>query len=191
MKNPVSNRSRGFTLIELMVSVAIIVLLSGLVIGGFSFAQAKQAKEKAKVQIGMIQLALEEYKADHGVYPPNFRAAGTGGTTALYEALFNGVIYNSAGSKSGTTDKIYLPQLDRENDQQGWIDQTAGIKIVDPWGVEFRYRVNDNSRTPARVFAANPDFDLWSCGPDGTTTAGSSGGYDEAAAANKDDIRGW
>ncbi|MCU0794599.1 MAG: type II secretion system GspH family protein [Akkermansiaceae bacterium] len=192
MKNPIRNRRRGFTLIELMVSISIIVLLSGLVIGGYSYVQARQAKEKAKVQIGMLQLALEEYKADHGVYPPGFRAAGTTGTTALYNALFNGWVYNAAGTRvSGVTARVYLPALDPNNDPQGWIDQTSGIKILDPWGVEYRYRVNDNSRTPPRVFSANPDFDLWSCGPDGTSTAGASGAYDEAAPANKDDIRGW
>ena len=191
MKNPHCRRRGGFTLIELMVSISIIVLLSGLVIGGYSIVQARQAKEKAKVQIGLIQLALEEYKADHGVYPPNFKAAGGTGTLAIYNALYNGWIYGANGTRTGTTDKIYLPQLDPNDKSQGWFDNTGGIKIVDPWGIEYRYRVNDNSRTPIRVFSANPDFDLWSCGPDGTTTAAANGVYDEAAPANKDDIRGW
>ena len=61
----------GFTLIELMAVITIIVILAGLVVGGLGFVNDRQAKEKAKVQIALLSKAIEEYKLDNGVYPPS------------------------------------------------------------------------------------------------------------------------
>lgn len=142
--------NRGFTLIEMLVTITIIVILAGLTVGGFKFVTTKQANEQAKIQISLISNALEEYKLDKGEYPP-----GTNSTTPLYKALyFDGV--QDDGSK------IYLPELDPVNNKQGWTEGTgADVKIIDPWGVEYIYR------NPPTV---NPDFDLLSKGQDGVTS---------------------
>lgn len=181
MKNPVCNRQSGFTLMEMLVVISIIVILAGLSFGGFNYVKAKQAREQAKLQVKLLSLALEEYKADNGVFPENGVRDGKGGTTEIYKALY----------PQEANGKVYLPELNPENDPQGWLGGASGNgphEILDPWGNEYRYRTN-RSNSP-RPYASNPDFDLWSVGPDGETEAGANGGYDPTESKNLDDI-GW
>lgn len=141
---------KGFTLIEMLVTVTIIVILAGLSLGGFNFVTTKQANEKAKIQISLLSNALEEYKLDNGEYP-----ASTGGTNALFTALY----YNGAQTPPVADSKIYLADLDPVNNGQGWMEGSgATATIVDPWGEPYIYR------NPPTV---NPDFDLVSKGKDG------------------------
>lgn len=181
MKTPKthSRKHTGFTLMEMLVVISIIVILSGLTIGGFAFVNQKQAREQAKVQIGLLQLALEDYRSDNGEYPEAPSSSGANQSNKIYQALF----------PTGANQKVYLPQLDPKNDAQGWLGgQTSGaLKIYDPWGEEYRFRTN---RSSGAEFAVNPDFDLWSCGPDGKTSVGR-GRYDPKHPDNLDDIRGW
>lgn len=182
MKNPTRIKRAGFTLMEMLVVISIIIVLAALTYGGFNYVKAKQAREQAKVQVGLLQLALEEYKADYGSYPENARSTGTNGTSDIYEALY----------PVEAEEKIYLPELNPENDSQGWLLGETGpppLKIYDPWGNEFRYRTNRAGRDT--IYASNPDFDLWSMGPDGETSAGRNGEYDPTDPKNLDDIRGW
>jgi type II secretory pathway pseudopilin PulG len=164
----------------MLVVISIIVILSGLTIGGFAFVSQKQAREQAKVQIGLLQLALEDYRSDFGEYPPAPSGNGNRQTNKIYEVLY----------PRNVNAKVYLPQLDPQNDAQGWLNgQTSGnnLRIYDPWGEEYRYRTPGDS---GGSFSVNPDFDLWSAGPDGQTTAGQ-GTYDPNHPNNLDDIRGW
>ncbi|MDH5526915.1 MAG: type II secretion system major pseudopilin GspG [Nitrospirota bacterium] len=60
---------RGFTLLEIMVVVAILAILAGLV-GPKLIGQADKAKYSAtEVQVRNIAQALDLYKLDNGTYP--------------------------------------------------------------------------------------------------------------------------
>jgi hypothetical protein len=56
----------------------------------------------------------------------------------------------------------------------------ANLKIIDPWGNNYRYRKGTN--------AQNPDFDLWSMGKDGKTNTATPS---TTQTDNKDDIRNF
>ncbi len=176
----------GFTLMEMLVVISIIVVLAGLTIGGLGFVKDKQAREQAKVQINLLQMALQEYHSDNGFFPEGANPSGENATEEIYKALY----------PQDRDEEVYLTQLNPENDTFGWLKgQTGetgetGLKIYDPWGNEYRYRANDPSAGSSSI-AANPDFDLWSAGPDGRTNPGSAGNYDNKAPENLDDIRGW
>lgn len=64
----------GFTLVELMVVVAIIALLAAVVIPNFVHARAQAAVSQSEANMKQIATALELYYADNQSYP----ATGTG-----------------------------------------------------------------------------------------------------------------
>lgn len=105
------NRTSGFTLMELLVVVSIMVILAGLTMGVMTFVNQKQAIEQAKVQLGLLELALEDYYSENGEYPSNYRDDGKNGSDDIQRALF----------PSSTASKVYLAELDPDNDTQGWL----------------------------------------------------------------------
>ena len=80
----------GFTLVELMVVVAIIGILSSVAIPNYQKFQAKARQSEAKISLSGIQMALSSFGADNGSFTSCLSAAGyipggwtnTGGPTA-------------------------------------------------------------------------------------------------------------
>ncbi|MEA3210439.1 MAG: hypothetical protein QOE70_3496 [Chthoniobacter sp.] len=60
---------RAFTLIEMLVVMAIIAILAGLVLSIQGLAQTKSARAKAEAEIKAMTLGIESYKGDNGTYP--------------------------------------------------------------------------------------------------------------------------
>ena len=62
----------GFTLVEMLVVIAIIAVLAGLVtvVGGMAITRAKQTT--IKMDITQLEMALNAYKEKYGDYPPDF-----------------------------------------------------------------------------------------------------------------------
>lgn len=156
-------KTRGFTLIEMLVTITIIVILAGLSLSGFKYVTAKQASEQAKIQTQLLSKALEEYKLDNGNYPVTGNTA-TGNSNLLYQELYLN------GTGANPTGKIYLAELDPDNNKQGWT-QAAGqvMTLIDPWQNEYYYLSAKTATGTANSNAINPDFDLYSAGPDGRT----------------------
>lgn len=196
--------AQGFTLMELMVVVAIIVVLASLTVGGLSAMQRNQAKSKATTQIALLSNALEDYKSDMGRYPERFAGDNTGSNT-LYRSLFyEGYAYNKRKGESdiapeateGEATKIYLPELDPTSTKQGWSSTPGGTgnaanpigennTVLDPWGFSYNYLPAVDENGNEDIDCNNPDFDLWSNGPDG-----QKGASDDDKFA-KDNITNW
>src|SRR5205085_2363205 len=65
-----SFRAAGaFTLIELLIVMAITIVLAGLILATADYVQKKGYRSRAEDEIAAISAALENYKADNGVYP--------------------------------------------------------------------------------------------------------------------------
>jgi len=71
------NKRFGFTLVEILVVIAIISILSGVIYASFGDARADSRDKVRKTDMKQLSLALELYKSQFGVYPE----AGCGATT--------------------------------------------------------------------------------------------------------------
>ncbi|MCF5992296.1 type II secretion system major pseudopilin GspG, partial [Xanthomonas perforans] len=62
-------RSRGFTLVELMVVIVIIGLLATVVMINVMPSQDRAMVEKARADVAVLEQALETYRLDNLSYP--------------------------------------------------------------------------------------------------------------------------
>ncbi len=72
-------RRGGFTLVEILVVITIIGILAGLIIPAVVAARNNARRALIVTEIGQLDMALKEYKNQHGDYPPDFY-----GTQELY-----------------------------------------------------------------------------------------------------------
>lgn len=70
---------KGFTLIELIVTITIILLVTAVTALTFTGTNARARDSRRKVDVEKIRTALELYRQQNGYYPP----LDTGGTAAL------------------------------------------------------------------------------------------------------------
>ena len=179
---------RGFTLVELLTVVTIIVILSGMVVGVSAFVQRKAAVDRAKAQLATFNLKIIEYKNDAGGFLPPTSEEDVEARSGIiiYKMLYGDRI--GADGIAGTADDgaldgrpdegavVYLADLDPNNNNQNLINERGGevpVELVDPWGNPWRFR--NQKGDPNQE---NPDFDLWSLGPDGKN-------------GTADDIKNW
>jgi prepilin-type N-terminal cleavage/methylation domain-containing protein len=182
----------GFTLIELIVVVTIIVILAGLVLSTVGYVQKKAARSRAETEIAAMSAACESYKADNGVYPfssetntLNARtdldpsAAGySNASLILYEKLMGVTSGNRSETPSARTYMSFKPN------QLSPADQSHSVQFIrDPFGNSYGYSTA-NQVDPANGY--NPTFDLWS-------TAGVAPSPTPAPPATQQDlwIKNW
>lgn len=68
----VITRSKAFTLVELLLVVAIIAILAAIALPNFLEAQTRSKVSRAMADLRSASIALEAYAADHnGLYPPD------------------------------------------------------------------------------------------------------------------------
>lgn len=78
---------KGFTFIELLISVAIILLLTSAAVVFYQPANKKARDNKRKTDLEQIRAALEMYRADNDLYP-------VGGWSTMTNALSGGNYLN-------------------------------------------------------------------------------------------------
>jgi prepilin-type N-terminal cleavage/methylation domain-containing protein len=104
---------RGFSLVELLVVVAIIGILVGLLLPAVNASREAARRAQCLANLSQLTLALQNYLNTHDVYPPGV-ADPTGPVQNLPSGYHHGWLVQ------------ILPYLDR-GDFEGMIDDTAGI----------------------------------------------------------------
>lgn len=66
-----ANSRRGFTLIELLIVMVIILLLSGMLLGAVILVRARVVQAQQIAELSQIDIALTNFKAKYGIYPPS------------------------------------------------------------------------------------------------------------------------
>ncbi len=95
-------RARGFTMIELLVTIAIIGLLMGLSIGIIGKVRHESYVKETESVLNFIKVGLGEYQGDYGDYPwcdglfelGNSDSHARATTAVLYHCLHDGYLAN-------------------------------------------------------------------------------------------------
>jgi prepilin-type N-terminal cleavage/methylation domain-containing protein len=156
--------TRAFTIVELLVVMAIILILAGLVLATSSYVHTKGARSRAEAEIAAMSAALENYKADNGIYPVDnsvdARVMGDPKQTVyknasltLYKALSGDNNLDRQPDVGVTTYMLLKPN------QLSPADQTVPVAFLkDPFGNSYGYSTIYQT-DPAKGY--NPTFDLW------------------------------
>lgn len=91
---------RGFTLVELLVTIAIIATLSAILLPNFMGARQKAMDSKKIQDMNMIKTALRTYYNDNQTYPRVTNVTNIGATLASYMQPLD-VGYTYFGTNSG------------------------------------------------------------------------------------------
>jgi len=124
-------RRQGFTLTELLIVLAILVMLVALVLPRFLGARKKADRQAAETQIGLFSGSLERYALDTKDFPTTEQ-----GLQALFTPPADGDESTVAGWEGPYVNKDALPK--------------------DPWGNEFQY-----AYPPERGRGDLPDIWSW------------------------------
>ena len=136
------SRARGFTLVEMIIVIAVILVVASLALGLFSSTVDDALRGNTEALIQSLDLACERYKAETGAYPPDDR---------LYAHLGKDRIV----SLDGVTVTKRPPLVAFRKDQY----DPASSAAVDAWGRPVRYKA------PGLKVATH--VDLWSAGSNG------------------------
>jgi prepilin-type N-terminal cleavage/methylation domain-containing protein len=70
-KEALPRRVFGFSLIEMLVVIAVIAILAALLLGGMPAIQEKRIRSQVRAELRKLLTAIEDYKEKHGFYPPD------------------------------------------------------------------------------------------------------------------------
>lgn len=107
----------GFTLIEILVVMAVMAILLGLITTGGTIARKKAKIYRARTMIASLETALAMYHADYGAYPDPIL-----GNANLVNLL------TSTLTEGGP----YMSFKDA--------DLNSGTTVKDPWGIDYTYK---------------------------------------------------
>jgi prepilin-type N-terminal cleavage/methylation domain-containing protein len=173
----------AFTIIELLIVIAIILVLAGLILATSGYVQTKGKRSRAEAEIAAISAALENYKADNGVYPSDSATTEklaanvdpdggdprittfTDSSKYLYKSLSGDSDGDPTTSSSSDTKNYFgaalKPSMLSPN------PPAPNTILRDPFGYSYGYSTI-KAAFPALANGYNLTFDLWStCGETG------------------------
>ncbi len=176
----------GFTLIELVVVMAIIALLAALIIGAIAITRQQADVTRLRSDAHNIQTALEGYFAKNRHFPPDYRVDAYSlyaDTSAYYT---DGKTYaNQDGAHPlSTMGASSWPTPPANNGSKGLICYSAGLNAQDYW-----FWILTPGEVQAGKVCIAPSCTNSTCGfiaadpgskihcPNGTTSSGCSSQY--------------
>ncbi len=149
-------RERGFTLVEVLVVVAIISLLMGLLVPSLMRAGSKAKVTETATLIEKIKAALQAYEHDHGDYPPTSLKDGgyySNGVNDGIESLLLHLATEFRGAPILEVEEKYLENLDKDSIPSDYplnwyFGDRQAREIVDSWGNPLIYFHNRDYSSP-------------------------------------------
>ncbi|MDB0030685.1 type II secretion system protein GspG [Opitutales bacterium] len=175
----IKSKITGFTLVELLVVLAIVGVLCGLMFKGYFYVLDKQAHKQAYVELRVLKVSIENYRRSFNGYPICPQNVCTPG-----ECLFLSLagFHNEKGTLEmppypatistelfgydlESYDTTQIPDIEHNEGKSLmlWLSQILGkdVAFKDPWGNDYvyEYPLQEGGR----------GFRLFSMGPDGKT----------------------
>ncbi len=176
----------AFTIIELLIVMAVIIILAGLILVAAGYVREKGYRSRAEAEIAAISAAIESYKVDNGVYPTdvakteNLDPTSAATTMAQYKTASSYLYGELGGDRNfdGAVDaglKTYMafkpPMLQRDLMSSDVSSANKVTALRDPFGNSYGYSTM-RAANPAAAGGFNPTFDLWSTA--GTTSVSAT-----------------
>lgn len=187
-----SRRKEAFTLIELLMVIAVILLLAGITVGITRGVQNAQAGATVRAELAVIAQALETYKSKHGDYPWVNTSSVKNDTQieksshGLMKTLvgWQSVTGTQVGEKDEATNLIFKKQkstldVSKLSLSQEWpssrteASPSSSVYFVDPWGRPYVYCYKNPSVERATPTWERFGYILFSRGPDGDASSAS------------------
>jgi prepilin-type N-terminal cleavage/methylation domain-containing protein len=109
-----SNKTRGYSLIEIIVVIGIMASLTAIIYSSFDGSKANSRDQKRVSDISNIQLALEQYFNKHGVYPLKLSGLVTPPDLSTGEKPYIGSLPAIAKSGDVPYDVTYFPMTKQQ-----------------------------------------------------------------------------
>jgi len=110
-------KRKAFTLIELLIVIAIIAILAGIIITATTGATKKARDSKRVADMKMLYNAIVQYEADHGHYPSSLQAL-------VNEGYISSIPVDPQSKKPavmGATSTTYIYQFNAYANPNGFI----------------------------------------------------------------------
>ena len=203
MREANSRFGGGFTLVELLVVIAVIAILMALLFPAFRGVQDQAKRTQAKNDVTQIVTAVNAYYTEYGKYPLSDNAAdlsidGLNGNTN--DKLLNGLRGQDSVVNPKNIVFINPPAVKDNNNPRSGISEADG-RYYDPWGKAYIIRMDttyDNLVVPNPYlmhagFAANINGGViaWSFGKDNASDSVPGPAADKNTGTNNDDVISW
>lgn len=121
-------QKKGFTLLEILVTITIIGILAAVISGNFVNSLKKGRDAKRKADLGQIRAALELYYEDNKAYPLSVTFGGQITHPTIGSKYYMTTVpidpsgFDYAYDSDGTYYKLYSC-IENDNDQGSGVDQ--------------------------------------------------------------------
>ena len=171
MKSNIQNSTRAFTLIELLIVVAIIAILAAIAVPNFLEAQVRAKVGRCVTDMRTMVTGLESYAVDHNGYPPYGRITqagvvepiciGVGGMASPDMNEFAGAVL--------TTPVAYVTAVPRDPFAAAIQGPQPFIGMINYINMRMHLSLPGapGGQTAADLLRTTGDWRMIACGPDG------------------------